>query len=113
MTVAWGKTPGGFDLLDRRTSFRCGVRYEMVDAKTTDQHITCNSIRQHRVLAGLTYCQNILDFSTVLVIRRSKTQVAWRLVAMGNVDPKSGGVSNVDGYSYGRQALDAKPDKSC
>ena len=32
---------------------------------------------------------------------------------MGNVDPKSGGVSNVDEYSYGRQTADVnKLDKS-
>ena len=34
--------------------------------------------------------------------------MAWRLAAMGNVDPKSGGVSNVDEYSYGRQVLNAR-----
>ena len=79
LMVACGQTRGGFiviALLDpdhRRTSLRCGVHYEVVEAKTTDQHNTCNSIRHHRVLAGLTYCQNILDLSTVLVIRRRKT----------------------------------------
>ena len=40
-------------------------------------------------------------------------QAAWRLVTMGNVDPKSGGVSNVEdyGYAYGRQILDPRTRK--
>ena len=41
--------------------------------------------------------------------------MAWRLVAMGNVDPQPGrGVGNVDESSYGTQILDAgKLDKVC
>jgi len=47
--------------LHRRTSFRCGVHHEIVEARTTDQRVICNSIRRHHDLTGLTYCQNILD----------------------------------------------------
>jgi len=100
MTVAWGQTPGGFALLHRWTSFRCGVQYKMVEARTAGQHVTCDSIRRPASpIAKIPVISR--QFLRSVVVK----QVAWRLVAMGNVDAKSGDVSNVDEYSYGRQIL--------